>query len=77
MMIFYWNHERVRGKFIWFYIIEIKYVYCKRNSRLNKISIEIVKDILKINSKDVKRIPFNALRELTSSSIQNRLNKKQ
>ena len=48
----------------------------KRNVSLNKQTIELSKDILKIDSKAAKWIARNALKELTSIKIQNRLKKK-
>jgi 3-methyladenine DNA glycosylase AlkD len=48
----------------------------KRNVSLNKKTIELSKDMLKIDSKAAKWIARNALKELTSMKIQNRLNKK-
>jgi 3-methyladenine DNA glycosylase AlkD len=48
----------------------------KRNLRLNKKAIELSKDILKIDSSTAKWIARNALKELTSIKIQNRLIKK-
>jgi 3-methyladenine DNA glycosylase AlkD len=48
----------------------------KRNLRLNKKAIDLSKDILKIDSNTAKWIARNALKELTSIKIQNRLKKK-
>ncbi|MFH1824607.1 MAG: DNA alkylation repair protein [Candidatus Firestonebacteria bacterium] len=45
----------------------------KRNVNLNKKAIETAKKILKMDSKIAKWIAFDAIRELTSSKIQNRL----
>ena len=49
----------------------------KRNLRLNKKTIELSENILKIDSSAAKWIARNALKELTSIKIQNRLKKKQ
>ena len=49
----------------------------KRNINLNKLAIEKAKEILKINSKSAKWIASDAIRELTSNGVQERLlNKK-
>ena len=47
----------------------------KRNIKLNKKAIELANEILKIDSKTAKWIARNALKELQSVKIQNRLNK--
>jgi len=48
----------------------------KRNLSLNKKAIEVAREIQKINSKTVKWIAQDAIRELTSEKIQERLKKK-
>lgn len=48
----------------------------KRNLYLNKKAIEQSNDILKIDSKSAKWIAKNAIKELTSLKIQNKLKKK-
>lgn len=48
----------------------------KRNSTLNKLSIELSKEILTLESKSAKWIANDALKELTSESVQNRLSKR-
>jgi len=48
----------------------------KRNLNLNKRAIVIAKEIQKIDSKSVRWIASDALRELTSEKIQERLKKK-
>jgi 3-methyladenine DNA glycosylase AlkD len=45
----------------------------KRNKNLNKETIKTAKEILKIDSKAAKWIAADALRELTSQSVQKRL----
>ena len=45
----------------------------KRNKRLNIKAINTAKDILKINSKSARWIANNAIIELTSTSVKNRL----
>ncbi len=45
----------------------------KRNIALNKMAIEIALEIKELNSKSAKWISSNALRELESEKIQNRL----
>lgn len=47
----------------------------KRNLRLNKKAIETAKEIQKIDSKSAKWIAQDAIRELTSEAIQERLKK--
>ena len=47
----------------------------KRNLNLNKVTIETAKEIQKIDSKTAKWIASDALRELKSEAIQDRLNK--
>jgi len=49
----------------------------KRNLNLNKKAIEIAKEIQKINSKTAKWIARDAIRELTSEKIQERLKKRE
>ncbi len=46
----------------------------KRNTRLNKAAIRTAGSILKIDSKSAKWIASDALKELTSSTVQRRLN---
>jgi len=48
----------------------------KRNMNLNKKAIEVAKEIQKINSKSAKWIAQDAIRELSSKKIQERLKKK-
>ncbi len=48
----------------------------KRNSTLNKLAIELSKEILTLESKSAKWIANDALKELTSDSVQKRLNKR-
>ncbi len=45
----------------------------KRNKSLNKEAIKVAQEILKINNKTAKWIAADALRELTSASVQKRL----
>jgi 3-methyladenine DNA glycosylase AlkD len=45
----------------------------KRNKNLNKEAIKMAREILKMENKTAKWIASDALRELTSSSIQKRL----
>ena len=45
----------------------------KRNKNLNKEAIKVAQEILKIDNKTAKWIAADALRELTSSSVQKRL----
>jgi len=47
----------------------------KRNINLNKKSIEFAEEILKIDAKSAKWIASNALRELKSEKVQNKLKK--
>lgn len=44
----------------------------KRNKRLNKLSIEVAKEISRINSRSAKWIASDALRELTNKKVQSR-----
>lgn len=48
----------------------------KRNKNLNKVMIKLSRELLKDDSKAAKWIASDALRELTSIKIQNRLKKK-
>jgi 3-methyladenine DNA glycosylase AlkD len=48
----------------------------KRNSNLNKTAIEAAKQIQKIDSKSAKWIASDAIRELESEAVQNRLKNK-
>lgn len=48
----------------------------KRNMVLNKMAIEAAMEIKELNSKSAKWISYNALRELESEKIQNRLKTK-
>ena len=48
----------------------------KRNRSLNKEAIEAAKEIHKMDSKSAKWIASDALRELTSQAVQNRLRRK-
>lgn len=48
----------------------------KRNESLNKQAIKIAKEIKKIDSKSAKWVANNAITELTSESMQNRLKNK-
>ncbi len=48
----------------------------KRNSKLNKKAIKLAKDIKKIDSKSARWIANDAIRELESEAVQNRLKKK-
>jgi len=48
----------------------------KRNLQLNRKTIELSKEILTIDSKTAKWVARDALKELTSMKIQNRLKKK-
>lgn len=45
----------------------------KRNSSLNKKSIKLAREIQNLDSKSARWIAANALRELTSQAVQNRL----
>ena len=47
----------------------------KRNLKLNAEAIQIAEEIYQIDSKSAKWIASNALRELKSGSVQNRLRK--
>jgi 3-methyladenine DNA glycosylase AlkD len=47
----------------------------KRNSSLNKKSIKLAREIQKLDSKSARWIAADALRELTSRSVRNRLKK--
>ena len=49
----------------------------KRNMNLNRKAIEVAKEIQKINSKTAKWIARDAIRELTSEKIQERLKKRE
>ena len=49
----------------------------KRNKNLNKRMIQLSRELLKNESKTAKWIASDALRELTSMKIQNRIKKKQ
>jgi 3-methyladenine DNA glycosylase AlkD len=48
----------------------------KRNTTLNKKAIKTAKEIAKINSSSARWIAADALRELTSEKVQERLAKK-
>ena len=48
----------------------------KRNKNLNKKMVELSKEIQKINSRSAKWIANDALRELTSEKVKQRLEKK-
>lgn len=48
----------------------------KRNSKLNKEAIKLAKDIKKIDSKSARWIANDAIRELESEAVQERLRKK-
>lgn len=48
----------------------------KRNKKLNPIAIKYTEQILKLDSKTAKWIATDALRELKSEKIQNKINKK-
>ena len=47
----------------------------KRNHNLNEMAIKVAEEIQQINSKSARWIASDAIRELTSEAIQNRLNK--
>lgn len=49
----------------------------KRNLYLNKMAIKTAEEIQRMDSKSAKWIASNAIRELTSDTIQNRLRRKQ
>jgi len=47
----------------------------KRNHNLNEMAIKVAEEIQQINSKSARWIASDAIRELTSEAVQNRLNK--
>ncbi|MEE8618932.1 MAG: DNA alkylation repair protein [Dehalococcoidales bacterium] len=47
----------------------------KRNYNLNEMAIKVAEEIKQINSKSARWIASDAIRELTSETVQNRLNK--
>lgn len=47
----------------------------KRNKNLNKVAIKLAKDIQKIDNKSARWIAADALRELQSEAVQNRIKK--
>jgi 3-methyladenine DNA glycosylase AlkD len=47
----------------------------KRNARLNQAAIKAAKEMLRLDSKAARWIAANALRELQSAAVQERLHK--